>query len=105
MQRHERIVVAARGRELLVPRPGNEITDCHGFLLRCMREGSAAALARAALRRRPSTGRQAAFFCSICDGDPPLPIWIRRGFMASGTSLTKSTISKPSRKEASFTWT
>jgi hypothetical protein len=61
-------------------------------------------LARAAFRRRTSIRRQAAFFCSICEaGEEPLPIWIRRGFMASGSSRTRSMISSPSRKEASFT--
>ncbi|MET4716089.1 hypothetical protein ACVIWV_010136 [Bradyrhizobium diazoefficiens] len=48
---------------------------------------------------------QAAFFCSICVGEGAPAIWILRGFMASGTSRTRSMISSPSWKEACFTWT
>src|SRR5690349_1222685 len=51
VKRHERIAGAARRCDLLVSGPGNEITNCHGFSPSLHEPGSAAGLARAALRR------------------------------------------------------
>ena len=61
---------------------------------------------RPAVARCGVKGGQAAFFCSIC-GEAGLPpaIWIRRGFIASGTSRTRSMINSPSWNETCFTWT
>src|SRR5690606_2532351 len=115
MQSQEgRAFLSALHRNATAAVPGNEISHAHVVspfsVVSPISNGRRAWPGpRETTSSRPDrTSDQAACFCSICWGSPregPDLTAIRRGFMASGNSRTKSTCRSPSSNEAPFTST